>query len=119
MAKKTRVMDPKEKALWVRGLLSGKYKQGTGALRTEDGKYCCLGVAQECIAGTKPPAHKAFLRSGRFGLSHDLQVALAEANDGGEDRVSFFKKAGFNTYPGRYGSKASFKTIANWIKKNL
>lgn len=34
--------------LWVKALRSGKFKQGTGALRDEKGRYCCLGVAQAC-----------------------------------------------------------------------
>lgn len=33
------------RALWVKALRSGKYKQGTGRLRGEDKSYCCLGVA--------------------------------------------------------------------------
>lgn len=32
------------KTRWVRALRSGKYKQGTGQLRTADNKFCCLGV---------------------------------------------------------------------------
>ena len=31
---------------WVAALRSGKYKQGKGALSTED-RFCCLGVACE------------------------------------------------------------------------
>ena len=37
-------MDAATKAKWVAALRSGKYKQGTGQLRTEDDCYCCLGV---------------------------------------------------------------------------
>lgn len=32
------------KKLWISALLSGKYKQGRGKLKTDDGKNCCLGV---------------------------------------------------------------------------
>lgn len=32
---------------WVTALRSGKYEQGIGQLKTNDGKYCCLGVACE------------------------------------------------------------------------
>lgn len=35
--------------LWVEALRSGKYRQGEGALRSED-KFCCLGVLAD-IAG--------------------------------------------------------------------
>lgn len=36
--------------LWVDALRSGQYVQGHGALRPEEGLYCCLGVACE-VAG--------------------------------------------------------------------
>jgi hypothetical protein len=36
-------MDSSIKQRWVRALRSGKYKQVSGQLRTEDG-FCCLGV---------------------------------------------------------------------------
>jgi hypothetical protein len=36
-------MDQQIKKQWVEALRSGKYKQGTGHLRTGD-NYCCLGV---------------------------------------------------------------------------
>lgn len=29
---------------WVKALTSGKYKQGRLALKTKEGRYCCLGV---------------------------------------------------------------------------
>lgn len=32
---------------WVAALRSGEFKQGSGALHTADGSYCCLGVACE------------------------------------------------------------------------
>lgn len=37
-------MNKQIKARWIKALRSGKYKQGVGVLRTEDNKYCCLGV---------------------------------------------------------------------------
>src|SRR5690242_19381506 len=38
-------MTPEIKQRWIAALRSGKYKQGTGTLRSEDGeRYCCLGV---------------------------------------------------------------------------
>ena len=37
-------MNPKIKKLWVHALRSGVYKQGKYVLRTEDNKFCCLGV---------------------------------------------------------------------------
>jgi len=37
-------MNQERKAEWVTALRSGEYKQGLGALRTSDNKFCCLGV---------------------------------------------------------------------------
>ena len=37
-------MNPKVKKLWVEALRSGKYEQGYNGLRTNDNKFCCLGV---------------------------------------------------------------------------
>lgn len=52
---------------WVRALRSRKYKQTTGAL-TNDGKFCCLGVACELAvkAGVIPPAEDE-MYAGRAG----------------------------------------------------
>lgn len=38
-------MNVKNVEKWKEALLSGKYKQGVGVLRTPEDKYCCLGVA--------------------------------------------------------------------------
>ena len=50
-------MNPKEaRQAWVELLRSGEFKQGKHALRTQDGRRCCLGVACD-----------AYLRHGGFG----------------------------------------------------
>jgi hypothetical protein len=48
----------KNRRLWVEALRSGKYKQGTGRLRSADNKYCCLGVLST-IAKCKWMKHKS------------------------------------------------------------
>lgn len=42
-------MDPKMKRRWIRALRSGKYKQGHDRLRTEDNRFCCLGVVCDIV----------------------------------------------------------------------
>ena len=42
-------MNPTTKNLWLEALRSGKYKQGTYALRDEDNCFCCLGVLCDVI----------------------------------------------------------------------
>ena len=32
---------------WIEALRSGEYRQARGTLRTQDGRFCCLGVACE------------------------------------------------------------------------
>ena len=44
-------MNQEIKKKWVEALLSGKYKQGFGALCWQ-GKYCCLGVLREVAGGS-------------------------------------------------------------------
>lgn len=43
-------MDSGIKLQWVDALRGGQYEQGRGLLRTQGGKYCCLGVLAD-IAG--------------------------------------------------------------------
>lgn len=40
-------MNPEVKAAWVLNLRSGEFAQGRNALKTESGRYCCLGVLCE------------------------------------------------------------------------
>lgn len=40
-------MNKEIKARWVDALRSGDYKQGTGALRSKDDEFCCLGVLMD------------------------------------------------------------------------
>lgn len=37
------------KARWIAALRSGRYQQGEHVLRSEDNKFCCLGVACNLI----------------------------------------------------------------------
>lgn len=54
-------------AEWIEALRSGKYKQGTGRLRSNDDCYCCLGVLCE-VAGIKAEhGCDGWEYEGRFG----------------------------------------------------
>lgn len=46
-------MKQKIKKLWVDALRSGKYEQGQELLKTQEGKYCCLGVLCDIYAKTQ------------------------------------------------------------------
>lgn len=93
--------DIKEK--WVHALLSGKYIQGKGFLKTQDGKYCCLGVLEDVCDGKVETFsnHKGAVISQSFPSSywlHEHKIVagdaacedLASMNDGG---VSFVEIA--------------------------
>lgn len=43
-------MNQQIKQKWVGALLSGKYKQGMGMLRSRSDKFCCLGVLCDLYA---------------------------------------------------------------------
>lgn len=40
-------MNPEIKQKWTEELRSGKYPQGNGLLRSDDDRFCCLGVLCE------------------------------------------------------------------------
>jgi hypothetical protein len=118
MAKKQGLMIPKEKKTWTTALLSNKFKQGRGFLKTARGSYCCLGVAKCVIGGKDIAVGGGHLPNGKFGLSERVQGALAAANDGGAV-ITSFKIAGYEPPVRDKGRGCSFKSIANWINKNL
>lgn len=82
-------MDKKLKAKWVKALMSGKYKQGMDALRS-DGKYCCLGVLAEIIRYEGIVSHTYIL--GNTPVPFSIQTELAGLNDEG---IPFPVIAGF------------------------
>ena len=105
-------MDQKFKEKWVKALRSGRYKQGTGRLRSDDNNFCCLGVAAN-IAGV-PCEHNedwsaydykfdentllfATIPNGWNGITYEEGDSLAKMNDNG----------------------ATFEEIADYIEENL
>jgi hypothetical protein len=46
-------LPPDLKARWIEALRSGRYKQGTGRLRSFYDEYCCLGVLLDIIDPTR------------------------------------------------------------------
>ena len=111
-------MNKTVKKQWVKALRSGKYDQAQEVLRTEDNKFCCLGVLcdlqvpnlwkktnEKCwilrakdsdgdIAKEQLPV----VLQDRLNISSSQQEALIELND---------------------SSGANFEEIASWIEENL
>lgn len=55
-------MNEKIKKSWIKALLSKKFKQGRGELKTSDGRYCCLGVLCELHRIDHNKSHKRKLK---------------------------------------------------------
>ena len=103
-------LSKKNKAKWVKALLSGKYIQGAGALCEDifigfkndkeqyEKRYCCLGVA--CHIRIARAENDAFATD--HFLPEDVQSKLAGMNDGEDGK-----------------KPKTFKQIAKWIDKNL
>ena len=95
-------MNRKQKAVWIKDLLTTKVKQGKGALSSKSGD-CCLGrVNKVCKLGF--PGEQGFLNTGMgiyrnrkyLFLPYQVQNGLARLNDAG---VPFPVIAGFiDTY---------------------
>ena len=92
---------------WVDALRSGKYEQGRGALRTADGRWCCLGVLCDVVRKRwkKKLWHGAYWHDGEGGvLPRDVLRAagLVHVNpdvalsDGGRCYLSGFNDDGFH-----------------------
>jgi hypothetical protein len=106
---------------WVKALRSGKYKQGRGILyNPEEKSFCCLGVLEHicldgnvelCTSCAGQVLHPTNFRAvpsrefyDEYGIDiNEIMGRLVQMNDG-------------------HGAKpkpSSFKTIANYIVKNI
>lgn len=54
-------MNPGVKKAWLRGLRSGRYRQGNGCLRSKEWKHCCLGILCELYHDDHPISSEWFL----------------------------------------------------------
>lgn len=76
------------RAKWVEALRSDEYEQGRYALATEDGGYCCLGVACELAAkeGVIGPCRADTYEGEGALLPLPVQVWLGLADNAGETK---------------------------------
>jgi hypothetical protein len=109
-------LDKKIARRWVKALLSGKYKQGRGALKL-DGRFCCLGVLCDISKAGKwnngiyvcgkdeddeSDINVPITLADQVGLPYNTQSELIDMNDGSGDHC---------------GTKRTFRTIAKRICK--
>lgn len=119
MEKKKVKMNPKVKKLWIAALKSGKYKQGVGALKTNDDKYCCLGVL--CDIYRKEKKVKGFIKNinnkyefqNSSGILSDKVMNWAKLEDRNPDISTGKSLAVIND------NGTTFKEIADIIKKEF
>ena len=122
-------LQPHIKEAWLKALRSGKYRQGTERLRTENG-FCCLGVL--CDIGEKkawehsnpklnaPPEwiyvygderHVGDLDPDHLAVAHVQPSKLMKVM--GLDRMAHVQLVEMND------NGMSFAQIADWIEDNL
>lgn len=112
-------MNKKIKAKWVKALRSGKYKKGIGALKTDEGKFCCLGVL--CDLHAKEKGRKWEKDSvgnpeylGELGLLPPMVANWAGLRETEDPETKGTKLSEWNDDLG-----AGFKKIANMIEAEL
>jgi len=102
----------KFKKKWLKALRSGEYEQCTGRLH-DDGKYCCLGVANH-LHGVSNKTMDGNPKTGcakeYFGCVPKYMEALQDRKDDQSHSMNLIRM--------NDGGK-SFKQIAEYIQKNL
>ncbi len=101
-------MNEERLAKWVAALRSGEYTQARGTLRTEDDKFCCLGVLCNLV---NP---KSWLKVGGGYVYQNVEqiMPLSTATEGSVGVIG--RLIDMNDI-----DKLSFDEIADWIETNL
>ncbi len=123
-------MNPEIKQLWVAALRSGEYKQAQGNLRTQDNKFCCLGVLCNLHAQAHPNIAKHQIHKGSYmgssgippdavlkwaGLPTVCSMVAIPANK----TTIRFNRIEPKTLGGANDSGATFEQIADLIERHL
>ena len=106
--KKRKISKTALRAAWVEALRSGNYKRTTGAL-SEDGKYCCLGVA--CEVYNKLIPDKLEIGNSFYNRkTYDNAVTLLP------EKVK--EAFGFNSFDGRFEESNENFALAKKVTKS-
>lgn len=110
---------------WAKALRSGKYAQGRSRLRSEDNKFCCLGVLCNIHAQEHPKiAAKERFASLYLGASAYLPTRVGRwagmnTNTGNlKSGMLKFDSGVYSDLADANDSGVTFKQIANWIAAN-
>lgn len=112
------MMNPEAKEKWLTALRSGHYAQGRVVLRSENDRYCCLGVlAHEMEPDTRlNNFNYTEFEKPEYGLTTEQVDFLWHANDGiptkGESDLASFPVI-------REEERWTFSEIADWIEEHL
>jgi hypothetical protein len=116
-------MSPELKAKWLEALRSGKYKQGTGYLRTFADEFCCLGVLADINGeqwqrpGKKTGRTEYFLVDSSDKILPEKFGSLGPKYDKEIKPDYRAKLMMMNDWA--LGGGNSFDDIADWIEKNV
>ncbi len=114
------------KKKWLRALRSGEYVQGRNQLVTEGvnyDKFCCLGVLVNETEGFGIKKNSYFF--GPFASSDPDEIQYTCGNSFDTLSVAFRRRVGlsaddtFVLMDMNDIARKNFKTIANWIERNL
>ncbi len=121
-------MNPKVKELWIAALLSKKYEQAPGQLKTQAGGFCCLGVLCDVFMG-QPGAESEWGGVREHSIQGNEGVLPQFVDDWAEMPGEHFDlwHADLGTTINAEEHLASmnddqgktFKDIAKWIQENL
>ena len=102
------------KAAWIAALRSGKYEQGKGRLRTNEDKFCCLGVLCDIVDNTKWKWGGVCNRSHLY--ENDIALLPSSLNKILFTDIELIRQ---QTLTSMNDSGKSFKEIADYIEANL
>ena len=121
-------MDSTIKEKWLAALRSGKYKQGTGNLKTKTNRFCCLGVL--CDVYRKETKYGKWMKD-NFGNFHFINTKKSKKDfkDAGVLPLNVMEWADLpsvnplidvgSSLAGINDSCASFEKIADIIEKKF
>lgn len=131
-------MNERIKELWVEELRSGDYKQGHLQLRTDDNRFCCLGVLCNIHAREHPEVANAEIDPTQYmagyeltdsvvdewaGLPEDHELIMPFSVRATKDQNGYgrktFRKGDCVSFAGLNDSGCNFRQIADIIEAAL